>query len=143
MYGAQGTLRYRLRPLLFPLFTWYTRWVYWRLAKAVVRDMDDNVRSGVEAVGIVGVSGSPSCGVWTTLDLRRSLEVIATCPVEHLDRQRMNETAIAACLRDGPGWFTEAIQRQLRRKHLTIPWYEHNLLAEMQGQPLSLKAQQR
>ena len=143
MYGAQGTFRYRLRPLLFPVFIWYTRWVYSRLAKAVVREIADYIRSGFRVVGIVGVGGSPSCGVWTTLDLQRSLKVIAACPVAQLDRQRMNETAIAACLQDGSGWFVAALQRQLRRKHLTIPWYEHSLLAEMQDQPLSLKAQQR
>jgi hypothetical protein len=142
MYGAQGTLRYHLRPLLFPLFTWYTRWVYWRLAKAVVRDIADYVRSGFEVVGIVGIGGSPSCGVWATLDLRRSLGAVAACPVAQLDRQQINKTAIADCLREGPGWYMEAIQRRLRRKRLIIPWFEHHLLAEMQGQQLPLRTQQ-
>lgn len=62
MYGSRGTLLYRLRRVLLPLFLGYTRWMYWRLAKEVVRDIEDYVRSGFEVVGIVGVGGS-TCGV--------------------------------------------------------------------------------
>src|SRR5215471_7303757 len=63
IYGSHGTLFYRLRHVLLPLFLWYTRWRYRRLAKEVVRDIEDYVRSGFGVVGIVGVGGSPSCGV--------------------------------------------------------------------------------
>jgi hypothetical protein len=38
------------------------------------------------------------------------------------------------------GLFIEAIQRHLRRKHLTIRWYEHELLTEIRGQPVHLQA---
>jgi uncharacterized protein YbbK (DUF523 family) len=139
-YGSRGTLLYRLRYVLLPLFRWYTRWVYWRLAKEVVRDIEDYVRSGFEVVGIVGVGGSPSCGVWSRLDLRHSLEVVASCPLARLDRRVMNEEAIANCLSEGEGLFIAALQHQLRRKYLTIRWYEHELLAEIRGQPIHLRA---
>jgi len=139
IYGSQGTLLYRLRHVLLPLFTWYTRWMYWRLAKDVVRDIEDYVRSGFEVVGIVGVGGSPSCGVCTKLDLGRSLKVVAGCPLAQLDRRLMNEAAIAACLRIGEGLFMEALQRRLRRKHLTVRWYEHELVSEIRGQPIRLR----
>jgi hypothetical protein len=140
IYSSQGTFVYRLRHVLLPLFRWYTRWVYWRLAKEVVRDIEDYVRSGFEVVGIVGVGGSPSCGVCSRLDLRRSLEVVAGCPLARLDRRVMNEEAIANCLSEGEGLFIAALQHQLRRKHLTIRWYEHELLAEIRGQPIHLRA---
>jgi uncharacterized protein YbbK (DUF523 family) len=133
IYGSQGTLLYRLRHVLLPLFLWYTRWRYRRLANEVVRDIEDYVRSGFEVVGIVGVGGSPSCGVWSALDLRRSLEVVAGCPLARLDRRVMNEEAVAACLSAGEGLFIAAIQRELRRKHLSIRWYEHDLLSEITG----------
>jgi hypothetical protein len=138
MYSSHGTLLYRLRHLLLPLFLWYTRWRYWLLAKEVARDIEDYVRSGFEVVGIVGVGGSPSCGVWCTLNLPRSLDVVAGCPLAQLDRRLMNEAAIAACLREGEGLFVEALQRRLRRKHLIIRWYEHDLLAEIRGQAIRL-----
>ncbi len=76
-FGSKGTFLYRLRHVLLPLFLWYTRWVYKRIAKVVVRDIEDYVRSGFEVVGIVGVGESPSCGVWSRLDLRCSLEAVA------------------------------------------------------------------
>lgn len=140
VYGSKGTLLYRLRSVLLPLFIWYTRWMYGRMAKEVVRDIEDYVRSGFEVVGIVGVGGSPSCGVCTTLNLWRSLEVVASCPIARLERGVMNEEAIAACLSEGEGFFIEAIQRRLKRKNLTIRLYEHNLLTEIRGQPIHLLA---
>ncbi|HEX9133699.1 MAG TPA: hypothetical protein VF844_15515 [Ktedonobacteraceae bacterium] len=142
IYSSKGTLLYRLRHVLLPLFIWYTRWMYGQLAKEVVRDIEDYVRSGFAVVGIVGVGGSPSCGVCSRLDLWRSLEVVANCPLARLDRQLMNEEAIAACLGEGEGLFIEAIQRRLRRKHLTIRWYEHELLTEIRGQPVHLRAKE-
>ncbi len=139
IYGSRGTLLYRLRHLLLPLFLRYTRWRYRRLAKEVVRDIEDYVRSGFEVVGIVGVGGSPSCGVCTTLDLRRSLEVVAGCPLARLDRRVMNEEAVAACLSEGEGLFVAAVQRRLRRQRLSIRCYEHELLREITGQPIRLQ----
>ena len=138
-YGSKGTILYRLRHVLLPLFLLYTRRVYRRIAKEVVRDIEDYVRSGFEVVGIVGVGGSPSCGVWSNLDLRCSLEAVAGCPVAKCDRRLLNEEAVVACLRDGEGLFIAAIQRQLRRKRLTIRWYEHALLSEMRGKPIHLR----
>jgi uncharacterized protein YbbK (DUF523 family) len=142
IYSSKGTLLYRLRHVLLPLFIWYTRWMYGQLAKEVVRDIEDYVRSGFAVVGIVGVGGSPSCGVCSRLDLWRSLEVVANCPLARLDRHLVNEEAIATCLSEGEGLFIEAIQRRLRRKHLTIRWYEHELLAEIRGQPVHLRAKE-
>lgn len=130
IYGSQGTLLYRLRGAILPLFVLYTRWKYRHLAKEVVRDIEDYVHSGFEVVGIVGVGGSPSCGVCNRLDLRRSLEVVAGCPLAKFDRQVMNQEAVAACLSEGEGLFIAAIQRKLRRKRLSIRWYEHDLLSE-------------
>lgn len=142
-YGSKGTLLYRLRHQLLPLFLHYTQWKYQRLAKEVVRDIQDYVRSGFEVVGIVGVGGSPSCGVWNSLDLRQSLEVIAGCPLAQLDRRVMNEEAVTGCLSTGEGLFVAALQHQLKRRHLTIRWYEHDLLREITGQPVRLQVKGR
>jgi uncharacterized protein YbbK (DUF523 family) len=139
IYGSRGTLLYRLRAILLPLFLWYTRWRYRRLAKEVVRDIQDYGRSGFEVEGIVGVGGSPSCGVWSRLDLRRSLEIVAGCPLARLDRRVMNEEAVAACVSNGEGLFIAELRRELRRKHLNVRWYEHDLLGEIRGQPMCLR----
>lgn len=128
-YGFKGTFLYRIRRLYVPLFVWYTRLVYGHMAGEVVSDIEDYVRSGFEVVGIVGMAGSPSCGVTTRLDLWRSIEALAGLDAENLDRQTVNEQTIVACLSKGEGLFMEAIRHQLRQKSLDIKFYEHNLLA--------------
>lgn len=70
-YGSRS----RWASRLFPLFRLYTRWWYRALARRVAAEVADYARSGFEIVGIMGVGDSPSCGVFHTLDLRRSLPV--------------------------------------------------------------------
>jgi hypothetical protein len=52
----------------------------------------------------------------------------------------VNEKAVAACLREGEGLFIAAIGRQLGCKHIAVKWYEHDLLAEIRGLPIYLRA---
>jgi len=76
--------------------------------------------------------------VTTTLDLRASLEVVAACPAAALTRDVMNEQAVLACRRPGEGLFIEALDRELKRRGVTVPTLEHDLAAELHGkrQPL-------
>ncbi|MGA8803873.1 MAG: hypothetical protein WB866_04225 [Solirubrobacterales bacterium] len=134
-YGSKGTVLYRFRAPLLRLFVWYTRLVYWRLARAVVRDIQEYQRSGVRVVAIVGVGASPSCGVTTTIDLRRSFEVIASCPVAELNRETFNQRAIVDCRTAGEGLFLRTLARQLARRGITVPLAEYDLVAEMRGAP--------
>ena len=59
----------RAAPILFPIALRYVRWRYARQARAIVRDVEGYLAGGLAVRGIVGVAGSPSCGVHTTLDL--------------------------------------------------------------------------
>ena len=113
--------------------------VYRRLAKRVVRDIEDYFRSGFEVVGVVGIGGSPSCGVRRTLDIKRSLVAVASCPVQQLSRDVFNKTVIAACVIDGEGMFEQALRRRLARRGLSVPFIEHDLLAEMCGNVSSIR----
>lgn len=137
-YGSKGTLLYRIRQLYIPLFIWYTKFIYSKIAKKVVRDIEDYVRSGFEVVGIVGVDGSPSCAVNKTLNTWSSVEALASLPIKSLERQTMNDKVIADCLTEGKGFFMKALWRQLRRRSLDIKFYRHDLLAEMRGEPIQL-----
>ena len=116
-----------------PLFLAYTRRIYRQLAARIARDILDYTRSGFEVVGIIGIGGSPSCGVERTLDLKRSLPVLASTPIDHLDRETFNETAIAQCAAEGQGLFIQALERELDRRGLQVPFLEHDLIAEMRG----------
>ena len=140
LYDSKGTFRYAVRGLLVWGFVAWTRVVYWRLARQVVRDVADYERAGITVAGIVGIGASPSCGVTTTLDLRASLEVVAACPAAALTRDVMNEQAVLRCRRDGDGLFIRALDRQLRRRGLTVPALEHDLAAELGGRRQSLLA---
>ncbi len=139
LYGSKGTLLYALGAPMISVFLWYTRQVYRRLAKRVVRDIEDYILSGFEVVGVVGIGGSPSCGIRRTLDIKRSLIVAASCPVQQLSREMFNEAAIAACVIDGEGMFEQALRRRLARRGLSVPFIEHDLLAEMRGTVSSIR----
>jgi uncharacterized protein YbbK (DUF523 family) len=128
-YGSGGGLGPRLRRVLLPLFIWHTRRVYRRIAREVTSDIEDYVRSGFEVTGVVGIAGSPSCGVCRTVNLSRALGVISSCPVGRLDRSVVNRQAIAGAVQEGAGVFIQELQRQLRRRGIEIPMREHDSLA--------------
>jgi uncharacterized protein YbbK (DUF523 family) len=130
-YSSAGTWRAFLVRLLLRPFTWYTRRVYARLARAVAREVVDYRRSGIEVVGLVGVGGSPSCGACTTLDLPGALTALTNCPAARLDRRTLNQDIIAANICPGEGLFIRAVRRSLSRVGASIPLLEHDLLAEL------------
>ena len=130
-YASAGTLRAPLARLLLRPFTWYTRRVYARLARGVTRDVADYRRSGVEVVGLVGIGGSPSCGVATTLDLPGAVNALTRCPAARLDRRTLNEDIIAPNVRPGEGLFIHALRQQLAQAGAHVPMEEHDLLAEL------------
>ena len=138
LYHSKGRLLYPLRGLLLRAFVVWTRMVYRRLARQVVRDVADYQRSGITVAGMVGIGASPSCGVTTTLDIRASLEVVAACPTAALTRDVMNERAVLGCRRKGEGLFIAALDRQLRRRGLQVPAFEHDLAAELRGSQQTL-----
>ena len=140
LYHSKGGWLYRMRGGLLPAFVWWTRSVYRRLARRVARDVADYQRAGIEVAGFVGIGASPSCGVTTTLDLRASLDVVAACPAAALTREVVNERAVIACRRSGQGLFVTALDRELKRRNVIVPAFEHDLVAELHGVPQSVLA---
>lgn len=130
-YGAEAGRLWPVRSLLLAVFTAYTRARYRRLARRVAGEMGDYVRSGFSVAGLVGVGGSPSCGVRTTLDVRRWLEVVGRYRESDLEPGRMNSEAIAANAVPGQGWFIQALDRRLHSAGIEVPYTEHDLLAEL------------
>ncbi len=134
-YGAGGTPRAPLARLLLRPFTWYTRRVYARLARVAARDVLDYQRSGIGVAGFVGIGGSPSCGVRTTLDLPAAVSALTRCPAARLDRRTLNSEIIAASVCPGEGMFVRALRQQLARAGASIPMQDHDLLAELGVRP--------
>lgn len=128
---AAGTRRVRVVRRLLPLFELYTRVRYARLARRVARDITSYRKAGVDVVSVVGVDGSPSCGVTRTLDLDGAVAALARCPRRELDRDTFNRQVVAANVVPGQGWFIEALQRRLARQRADIAFEQHDLLAEL------------
>ena len=45
----------------------------------------------------------------------------------------MNEQAVLGCRRPGEGRFIKALDRELKRRRLTVSVFEHDLAAELRG----------
>ena len=131
-----GSDRHGLRPIRGPLtrlFLAYTRWRYRQLARRAVAEMADYDRSGYDVVGIVGVDGSPSCGVTRTLDIDRAVDALAGCDPASTDAAALNERVVRNTLVQGRGLFVDALHRQLLRRRLVVPLYGHDLAGELEG----------
>lgn len=135
VYGARGTLAYRLRRPLVRIAAGWTAARYAALARGVVCQVEDYTRSGMRVVGIVGVGSSPSCGVTATLDMGRAVELLAACPLAGVDRGRMNEDLLVGCRAAGEGLFVRALRRRLEQRRIGVPFLEHDLVTEMRGEP--------
>jgi predicted secreted protein len=125
-YGADRTaLRWVRRPATW-LFLAYTRIVYRRMARDVAAQIADYRRSGYRVEGVVGIGGSPSCGVHTALNLAAALDDIAAADPAGLDRRDFNERVIAGNTQDGEGMFVAALRSELRRRKINVPFHEYD-----------------
>ena len=129
-FGARRSVLWPLRGLVLAAFDAYTRFRYALLARRVVAEIRDYRRSGFEVIGLVGVDGSPSCGIRTTVDIRSWLEAVGQMVPSELDRNFVNDAVIASA-RPGRGRFTSAVIGRLRREGLDVPLAEHDLLHEL------------
>ena len=130
-YGADLTAHRRVRRPATRLFLIYTRLAYRRLARRVAGQIADYVRTGHAVESVVGIGGSPSCGVHTTLDLPAVLDDIARRDPAQLTRVDLNQHVIAGHTQPGAGLFIAALRRQLRRRRIEVPFQEHDLIAEI------------
>ena len=121
-----------IRPVL-PALTAYTVLRYRLLARRVAAQIADYQNSGFDVVGVVGVDASPTCGVTTTLDLNASLQAIAGCPLNRLDRSFMNDTVVNGSARPGRGLFISALDGALARRGRQVPLLRHDLRSEAPG----------
>ena len=95
----------RAVPVVWPAVLRYVRWRYAHHARAVVRDVEDYHASGLSVRGLVGVAGSPSCGVHTTLGLPRAAGAAACRRREPATATWMNTTVVHPALCPGRGMF--------------------------------------
>jgi predicted secreted protein len=135
-YNSDRTRLRRVRRVAARAFVWYTKCRYAWLARQIGHDIADYQRSGFAVVGLIGVDGSPSCGVTQTLAIDPALAAVAACDPASVDRVHFNERVIRANLVRGEGLFTASIRREMRRRGLRVGMVAHDLTAEVEGRPI-------
>jgi predicted secreted protein len=130
LYGSRIEKLGRLRTVIFLLVIGYTRWRYRAMAARIADQIKDYLQSGFAVIGIVGVDGSPSCGVNKTLEINRSLDLIARFDVWSVTVEEMN-SVIRSCVKPGNGLFIEALSQALERRRVAVPFHAFDLLAEL------------
>lgn len=128
-YGVGGTWRPHVVRALLGVFVAYTRLVYARLGREVAAEVVDYQDGGMDVVGVVGIAGSPSCGVHLTLDLPAAVDVLCRCPLARLDRRVVRDEAVETHTVPGRGLFVTALQREFTKRGLGIRFDEYNFAA--------------
>ncbi len=139
-YGSKGTLRYRLRGVLLPLVLWYTRQIYRRLARGTADQIQDYQRSGITVLGIIGVDGSPSCGVHKSLNMRVALERVAHLGRNTATAEEVNRI-ISGTVIPGQGMYIELLRQEIGKRGLNVPMTSHDLIQELEGEFSSANVQ--
>lgn len=133
LYGSRGSLAFRFRRSLTRAFLRYTQARYLLLARAVAKQIADYVESGFEVVGVVGIGGSPSCGVITTMDLGQAVDRVSRCELSQFTTRGLNEGIVLRARRDGTGLFIRALRHELEQRGLATPFLEQDLSEELLG----------
>lgn len=133
-YGSSRWLPRWWRALLMRVVLAYTGIVYRRVARETVRRIVDYRDSGLEVVAIVGVDGSPSCGLTRTMDMTAALDALADVDRDTITVAETN-TIVRNAGTGGRGLFTDAVLHRLHQRGQVVTYLAHDLVAELDGQP--------
>lgn len=132
-YSSKGTMLYTLKPIVLKAFMLYTKIVYKRLAREVFTMINDYLKSGYKVLGIIGVDGSPTCGVNIKLEMKKSFEYFARQKID-TSRDEFNAGMYNECAVNRKGIFFEELQKRLDSKGIVLPILAHSLIEEMKGE---------
>lgn len=99
-----------------PLFILWTRASLSAQARRVAREIRAYQDRGYEVELVVGIDGSPTCGVSLTLDLRACFRYFSGLRGRDVTLSCFNKGLYAACSRPGPGLFIASLRSALERK---------------------------
>jgi hypothetical protein len=131
-YESKGTLLNSCRRFVIPLILAYTSLVYWWMARDTAGQIQDYLASGFSVAGVVGIDGSPTCGVNQTLDFYKSFDLLAHMRIDSVTTTDANRV-ILECLVDGMGLFSKALRKQLKKRRINVPYVAHDLTVELEG----------
>jgi predicted secreted protein len=131
--GAESTPLGLLCRIFFGFFLWHTRSVFARLASQVAKQVSDYIDSGYTVVGIVGIDGSPTCGVNSTLNLKTSFAFHLGLSLSSLERAGYNQNLYARCAEKGAGLFMSLVEKKLAGKRIKVDLLSVSIHDEMKG----------
>nr|MDO8111507.1 2-thiouracil desulfurase family protein [Candidatus Sigynarchaeota archaeon] len=135
--GLKASFLYLFRKSLFSIFIARTRHVYAKIAKETAKKMKQYRDAGFNVIGFIGIDGSPTCGVGTTLDLRR-YDLLASLDPSQMNRSSFNEFLYSQMLVKGKGLFAEILEKELHKQKVSVPFFAHDLVLEMKGEKQEL-----
>ena len=141
-YGVKGAYLYCARNILIPFILLYTNLIYHRVAKQTTRQILDYLASGFTVIGIVGIDGSPTCGINKTLDFKKAFEVLAYIRIDSVTTRVANRVVLE-CLKGGNGLFIRSLQKQLNKRKIELPLYAHDLVSEIEGKSSNVSLHER
>jgi|LSQX01.1.fsa_nt_gb predicted secreted protein len=131
---TKGTIIHFIKPLLLKIFLVYTRSIYKRVARETVYMIRDYYKSGYKVLGMIGIDGSPSCGVTARLDMKEAFDFFANQKIDHIEVNKFNTELYAKCTAKGKGIYFEEIVKKLKSLNIDVPIYGHSLIAEMRDE---------
>jgi len=127
------TIIYPFRHLIYRFFILHTKRIYSKIANKTVKEIRDQMKAGYTVKGIIGIGGSPTCGVQTSLDISRINE-FANLKLNQLDRKSWNDLIYTKFLQNKAGLFMKILQKKLRRRKTDLVFYEFDLQKEMNNE---------
>jgi predicted secreted protein len=135
---TKGKLINYLIRLIYPFFIWYTYFIYHRIALKTVRLIEDYLKSDFEVIGIVGIDGSPTCGVSISLNMYKLFEYHSELSIESLNRVDYNNNLYNRCSQNGKGIFIKQLNKLLTKRRINIKLYSLSLQDEKENKSVSL-----
>ncbi len=123
--------------VLFPLVKRMMRRRSVALARNVAREIREYHTLGFTIMGVVGISGSPFCGVCTKLDINDTFDYTSRLDITTIDGETFNAEMERRWVA-GEAWFTGALRRALRRKGVEIEFFELDVARERRGEPMRI-----
>jgi hypothetical protein len=130
--GRRWSLVHRAFSLCMSLFLFLVNWKMRRVARWTAEEIADYVRNGMEVAAIIGVRGSPACGITAAPNLGEYFDWSARVDVRTVTAEEQNRV-LRRVTHPGTGVFMAMLRRQLRRRGIDVPMHEYDLMAEMSG----------
>jgi predicted secreted protein len=131
---AKKKFIFNISALFMPLFMFIlNRKMKW-IAQYTAEEIQDYITNGMEIEGIIGIKGSPACGVTACPDLQEYFKWSSKIDINKVTRKEQNEI-LKKVTKNGSGEYIKFLKRELEKRKLKVAFYEFDLFDEMDQKP--------